>query len=47
MFDINENQKLLFFTVFGLQVVLIPWKKKHKTNYYAKKISGKSRVSLI
>ena len=46
MFDINENQKLLFFTVFGLQVVLIPWKKKHKINCYTKKINEKSKVSL-
>ena len=45
MFDLNEKQKSIFFTAFGLQVVPILW-KKHKTNYYAKKMSGKSWVSL-
>ena len=45
MFDLHEKKKSIFFTGFGLQVVHILW-KKHKINYYTKKMSGKSWVSL-
>ena len=43
MLNLNEKKKLmhLIFKWF-----LYNGKKKHKTNYYAKKMSGKSWVSL-
>ena len=46
MFDLKKKNNQFVFIAFGLQVVLIPWKKKRKTNYYAKKSSVKFWVSL-
>ena len=46
MFNLNEKQKSIFFYYIWSSSGSYTLEKKYKINYYAKKIGGKSWVSL-